>query len=161
MITIKSIFEGGSVASKLLGLVWGRPSPTQGFEELKTAFSRLPDEIIEQVTNAQEQSIVDMKKDLMAYPSQRRGSTYIRTYTLRHGWEDAPVISVPTMQGLTPTKITSIENPVPYAGWVQVRSTQKVWNRYRWTTVEDVIERHSPMVIDKIVNVLTILSRSF
>lgn len=158
---LKSVFRGGSTAMKLLGLVRNRPSPSQGTDDLNTALGGLPDVFMEEAARAQQESIVSMKTDLMVYPSPRSTSTYIRTYELRHGWENATVDVVPSMDGIYPTRVTSIENPVPYAGWVQRRSTQTRWNRYRWTTVEDVIERHSPMLIDKVIQFFTVVSRSF
>ena len=158
---IESVFIGGKIAKKLLGYFASRPSPSQGVDDLNTALGGLADVIMEETARAQEESIRFMKLDLMAYPSPRATSTYVRTYALRHGWEDAPVVSEVSSDGLYPTRVTNIENPVSYAGWVQRRSMQTRWNRYRWTTVEDVIERHSPMLIDKVIQFLTVVSRSF
>jgi len=163
MIQIRSALRFAASATRWLGGVFGRitDAPNEGFEQLGRALDRFPDELAKETAKAQEQSIANMKTDLMAYPSQRYGTTYRRTYLLRSGWVGAPIITSSTIDSGFPAKVTSIENPVPYAGWVQRRSTQAYWNRGRWATVEDVIAKHSPSVVDTIIRAVTILSRSF
>lgn len=163
MIQVRTVLRFAAHATRWLGGVFGRISdqPNEGFEQLGQALERLPDEFMKETAKAQERAIANMKTDLMVYPTPRFTSTYRRTYTLRSGWMDAPIITSNTMDSGMPAKITSIENPVPYAGWVQRRSTQTYWNRGRWTTVEDVIVKHSPSVVDTIIRALTVIARSF
>lgn len=163
MIQIRSALRFAAHATRWIGGVFGRvtDAPNEGFEQLGQALERLPDEFAKETAKAQERAVANMKSDLMAYPSQRISSTYTRTYVLRTGWIAAPIITNNTIDSGFPAKVTSIENPVPYSGWVQQRSTQAYWNRGRWATVEDVIAKHSPSVIDSIIRAVTILSRSF
>jgi hypothetical protein len=163
MLQVRSILTVAANATRWLGGMF-RASATaanEGFEQLSIALQRMPDEFEAETVKAQEQSIANMKVDLKAYPAPRMTSTYIRTYVLRTGWDAAPISTTNTMDSGFPANVTSIENQVPYAGWVQLRATQTRWNRGRWATVEDVIAKHSPSVVDGIIRALTILARSF
>ena len=163
MFQIISALQLGANATRFIGSLFQRigTSATQGFDQLTTALNNLETEFQEETAKAQEQAIANMKSDLMAYPAARRGSTYTRTYILRNNWQEAPVLTTNSMDSGFPAKVTSIENPVPYAGWVQRRSTQTYWNRARWTTVEDAIAKNTPSVVDTIIRALNVLARSF
>ena len=163
MFQILSALRLGANATRFLGTLFSRvgTAASSGFDELSSALGNLETEFQNETAKAQEQSIANMKSDLMAYPAARTGSTYTRTYILRNGWQEAPVVTTNSIVSGFPAKVTSIENPVPYAGWVQRRSTQTYWNRARWTTVEDAIAANTPSVVDTIIRALNVLARSF
>lgn len=163
MFSIISTLNLGRAGIRMLGNVGGlfvSKGPTAGFAQLQKVLGDLPDEMMKETQKANEQSIANIKKDLMVYPTANAGSTYTRTFELRTGWIAAPIQTTNIMTGYLGEKITRVDNPVPYTKWVQQKSTQTRWNRFRWTTVEDTIERHTPNIVDRIAMLLDILSRS-
>lgn len=161
MFTVISILRVGS--AKLLGSVFSfiGNAAIRGFEQLETALERLPQEYENETVRAQEQTVANMKIDLMAYPAASQTSTYVRTFELRHGWQDAPIITSNTMESGVPARESSITNTVPYAGWVQRRGTQAWFHKGRWQTVEDVVAKHTPTLIDAFIRAVNIISRMF
>jgi len=160
---ISSWFKVGSLGFRLLGRMTKKFSkdPVEGLNDLGSALDRLPGEMVREMEKSNEQAIANMRRDLMSYPSPNFGSTYVRTYQLRHGWSDAPISTQQVMNGLLGESVTSLTNPVPYTPYVQEAATQTRWNRFRWRTVEEVVVSNTPSVVDRLIQALTILSRSF
>lgn len=163
MVTFTSIFQLGRVALGLIGQIGSRlyQNPNQAMDDLQASIDRLPNAMMRETAKANEASIADIRRDLMAYPSPRQTSRYERTYVLQHGWSDAPITTVDVFDGTLGTKVSNVTNTVPYAGWVQSRATQARWNWGRWKTVEEVVEAHSPSILDRVISALTIVSNGF
>lgn len=163
MISFSSIFRLGSIAKRVIGQVGDRlyNDPSSVFYEVQQSLDRLPEAMMRETADANEKSVADIKKDLMAYPEQSTNSRYVRTYVLQHGWSDAPVTTVNIMDGVLGAKVTNVTNPVPYSPWVQQRATQARWNRGRWRTVEDAVEKFAPAIVDRVITALTIFSNGF
>ena len=163
MVAFTSILQLGRVAAQFIGTLGGRlyQDPNQAMADLQYSLDRLPDAMMRETAKANEASVADIRRDLMAYPSPRQTSRYERTYILQHGWSDAPITTVDVFDGTLGTKVTNVTNPVPYAGWVQSRATQARWNWGRWRTVEDVVKKHSPSILDRVITALTIVSNGF
>lgn len=162
MISLSSILKIGGLAEQMLGWA-GRmfgDSPTAGLDDLNDALGRFPDAAMRETTKANEASVATIRTELMVYPSAT-SDRYVRTYELQHGWANAPITTSSTMYGLEPAQVTDIRNPVPYTPMVQVRATQARWNRKRWQTVEDVLAKNAPRIMDRIIAALTALSNSF
>lgn len=163
MVTFTSILRIGSLAKRLIGQIGDRwyNDPNSVFSDVQQSLDRLPDAVMRETATANEQSIANIKRDLMAYPEQSMTSRYVRTYTLQHGWSDAPITTVNTMDGVLGAKVTNVTNPVPYTSWVQQRATQARWNRGRWRTVEDAVEKFAPAILDRVITALTVFSNGF
>lgn len=163
MFEIVSAFKMGKAGIRFLGRLLGTSmrSPSEGFEKLNVALSKLPEEMMHETEKSNALAVANMKADLMVYPPERRNSRYVRTYTLRTGWASAPITTDNVMDGMLGTKVTGIVNPVEYTPWVQQKRTQTGWNKYRWSTVEDVVAKHSPSIISRLGTALDILARSF
>lgn len=88
------------------------------------------------------------------YPPEREGQTYVRTYTLQAGWQDAPVQVQFVAGGLT----MALENPVPYVSDVQ-EEPQDPYFVNRWPTLEQIAGEQEPVVAAEIDDALRGLGR--
>lgn len=162
MISLSSLFKMGGLAAQALGWA-GRllgDTTTAGLDDLDDALRRFPDAALNTTATAQEEAMATIRADLMVYPSTQ-SKTYVRTYELQHGWANAPITTSSTMYGMDVARVTDIRNPVPYTPYVQVRATQARWNRKRWQTVEDVLAKNAPRIMDRVIAALTALSNAF
>jgi hypothetical protein len=88
----------------------------------------------------------EMLTKLRAYPAMRPNQKYVRTNRLHDSWRKR----ANTITNNPSFTVYSMESVAPYNRYVQVRATQSKWHRGRWTTIEDVRERDSRKVEDRI-----------
>jgi hypothetical protein len=159
MFVITSVLNIGSVVGQFVLKTMGfavSDIAGDGLSELDNALGQFPSVVMQKLNQTNQQSIADMQKDLMTYPPANRSSTYVRSYTLMHGWEN-PIISTQS----DTSYVTSIVNTVPYTPYVQVQATQALRNRKRWRTVEDVLASRTPSLLNMVNTVIDYLCRTF
>lgn len=107
-------------------------------EEVKAALAKF-DNLVNQLAQPTGEALEYLRQKMAAYPPPPAGSTYVRTETLKNGWESYLV--------LAGDRLGLLENPTLYAPYVQGAETQAAVHRGRWQTIEQVAEDEAEAVI--------------
>lgn len=135
----------------------------EGFEELKRAFQEIPETARGKIRKALEDSYRLVVAQLAEYPSQRSGSRYKRTGTLRAAWLDGEednnfAFASEGGGGFAFTsKITNkATSPrgVAYAGYVQGAETQAWMHKGVWQTDGQVLQKNESAIQGKFEDAL-------
>ncbi len=87
-----------------------------------------------------EASVLRVQQAMQTYPTQRQGSTYIRTGTLGRRWVTRVTKQNDGVSG-------TVGNNTEYAPFVQSSVLQAAVHRGRWQTDAQVIERLRPWIV--------------
>lgn len=118
----------------------------KGIEKLKKKFSNV--EINEILRPPMQRSVLMLQADLAKYPTQRTGSTYVRTGRLGRSW----TTSVSNQSGKL---VGRVGNNVAYAPFVQSAKFQRPYNQRRWQTDEQVVEKNRSKIIKQFEDVIS------
>lgn len=115
----------------------------RGLDRWLAALSDAPAILREEVEEGAERGLEHLRRDGAHYPSPRPGQRYQRTYELRRGWLEArPRARWSEGEGIS----LSLDNPVPWAKWVQGTDTQAWMHKRRWWTVDEIMARNEAAV---------------
>lgn len=100
------------------------------------------------IPRAMEQGLQDagklVRREMMVYPPQRRGSSYRRTGTLKGSWFLGPTQRFP---GGVRVRVFSAGNMAPYNIFVQKAGLQARVHVGRWQTEVSVAQRLEPQIV--------------
>lgn len=88
------------------------------------------DNLVAQLARPTRDVLEMLRERLQEYPPAPAGSTYVRTFALKNGWQELLVLSG--------NRLGLVENPVAYAPYVQDPDSQAAVHAGRWQTTEDV-----------------------
>lgn len=130
--------------------------------QVRNMLRRAPRKIDSALTAGLEDASTHVLRIMKTYPTQRRGSTYRRTNTLKRSWKRR-VDSRGRLSGLGSRVRAIIDSDgsiAPYNRFVQDRDVQARVHRGRWTnTAQGVVEREARTVVNMIDNRLRIALR--
>ena len=86
--------------------------------------------LIGQLAAPTEEMLQYLKERLQEYPPPPAGSTYERTFTLKGGWRDTPILSGDILGELS--------NPTFYGPYVMDVGEQAGIHQDRWSTTQDI-----------------------
>lgn len=105
-----------------------------GLSEQIARLQKMDTTILRAAEDGAEIALRAMADVLADYPPELPNQRYIRSYTLRDGWDDAVPVFTVMSAGLS----ASMTNPTPYGPEVEGEATQEAIFRGRWPTVEGV-----------------------
>lgn len=113
--------------------------------EVRRMLAETPKALERAMRGAMNDATALLLRDLQTYPSQRTGSTYKRTGTLRRSWSREIQGDGFALRGI----VGSNENMAPYNRVVQDADMQAEIHRGRWTnTAQNVVERNQGAIQD-------------
>lgn len=113
--------------------------------EVRRMLAQTPGKAERAMRGAMNDATALLLRELQTYPSQRTGSTYKRTGTLRRSWSRDIQGDGLAMRGI----VGSNETMAPYNKFVQDSDRQAAVHRGRWTnTVQDVVSRNERTIQD-------------
>lgn len=113
--------------------------------EVRRMLAQTPAALERAMRGAMNDATALLLRELQTYPSQRTGSTYKRTGTLRRSWSRDIQGEGLAMRGI----VGSNENMAPYNRLVQSEADQATVHRGRWTnTVQNVVSRNETAIQD-------------
>ena len=83
-----------------------------------------------------------MRDRARIYPPRLPNQRYVRTYTLRGGWNDS-------VQRVSNGIVARAENKVGYSPWVQGYGTQAGIHRGRWETERQILDAETPQTVQE------------
>lgn len=113
--------------------------------EVRRMLAETPTKLQRAMRGAMNDATALLLRDLQTYPTQRTGSSYVRTGTLRRSWSRDIQGDGLAMRGI----VGSNENMAPYNRLVQSEADQATVHRGRWTnTVQNVLSRNQSTIQD-------------
>ena len=107
--------------------------------EVRRMLAQTPAALERAMRGAMNDATALLLRELQTYPTQRAGSTYVRTGTLRRSWSREFQGDGLALRGI----VGSNQNMAPYNRVVQDADMQAPIHQGRWTnTVQNVIERN-------------------
>lgn len=107
--------------------------------EVRRMLASTPSALARAMRGAMNDATALLLRELQTYPTQRTGSTYQRTGTLRRSWSREIDGNGLALRGI----VGSNENMAPYNRYVQDADRQAAIHQGRWTnTVQDVVSRN-------------------
>jgi hypothetical protein len=113
--------------------------------EVRRMLAQTPAALERAMRGAMNDATALLLRELQTYPTQRTGSSYVRTGTLRRSWSRDIDGQGLAMRGI----VGSNENMAPYNRLVQSEADQATVHRGRWTnTVQNVLSRNQSTIQD-------------
>lgn len=113
--------------------------------EVRRMLAQTPAALERAMRGAMNDATALLLRELQTYPTQRTGSSYVRTGTLRRSWSRDIQGDGLAMRGI----VGSNENMAPYNRLVQSEADQATVHRGRWTnTVQNVLSRNQSTIQD-------------
>lgn len=117
-------------------------SITVDAHEVTRTLDRAPAQVDHAMRGGMEDATSYLLTIVKRYPSQRNGSTYVRTNTLMRSWSRRIEGAGLSMRGI----VGSSAAIAPYNQFVMNRDVQAAVHRGRWSTVQDVVELNRAQV---------------
>lgn len=121
----------------------------KGLSELLHALEDYPKIFAEEMRDASELALDDLKSPLEEYPPEREGQTYVRTFQLQERWHAAQIDFQQTPEGFTATAT----NDTPYGPYVQGDPNQnphQAWmHEDRWNTTQATLDDNESLVVGR------------
>ena len=86
--------------------------------------------------------------DVKAYPPERAGQKYVRSYRLRDSW------AAEKARRAGASVVAAATNPTPYARWVVGTTDQAAVHQGRWRTQRRIAEENTPRVRQALLRAL-------
>lgn len=113
--------------------------------EVRRMLAQTPAALERAMRGAMNDATALLLRELQTYPTQRTGSSYVRTGTLRRSWSRELQGDGLALRGI----VGSNANMAPYNRVVQDADQQAEIHRGRWTnTVQNVVERNERTIQD-------------